>query len=242
MDEQLLDVYNFLKKHDFGKTLELFKQELDTKPNMPYKSWALEPQKPKTQLTFHTLSQSERKIGYATPNGSRQKSTHHKLMKNIFGKSPELDFAGISSIGNDAKNKKKLSSNLVEQFDITNNSFGHSEDPGVIETKKLEDCPDQESASEDHMPNFSFCDSDTKPKSINRRGTPGSYKKLDTTRSNPKDNAMADSEKKRPSGAETLEHISPFITPAFSDGGKINSNSKILNRQKRYRSIRETAV
>lgn len=225
MDEKLINVYNFLKENEFTKTMELFKQELDFKPNMPYKSWALEPIKPK-QLNFHTLSHSQGKIGYLTPDGLRQQSTHSNLMKNIFGKSPDVETSKPNNnIQTADKKTAHGSSNYLEHFELTYNSFGNSEDHGIIESKKLVHCSIEDSSSEGEPHNFSFCESDTKAKSINKESLYSDKKQEDTTLTNvniasSRKNIFCGLATKRLPGMDVVDKIlPPVVEPSFSDGG-----------------------
>lgn len=222
-----MDIYKFLKENDFGNTLETFKQELDTKPGMPLKSWALEPVKT-NQVNVNMLTRSDKKISNLNTEGLRfqQPSTGSNLMKNIFGKAPIVDMPNQANVLM-ACDKRVIngSSRYIDQVELTHNSFGNSDEHNVIESKRVIDHHNNSLSSDEEQQNFSFFDSDSKARSINRESIMSYKMQQDTTASNKnvagnRENFMMETNTRKPHAAEHLgKSITSMLVPSYSDGG-----------------------
>lgn len=230
-----MDVYTFLKENEFAKTTEIFKEELDTKLNMPYKSWALEPVK-RLNVGLPILSHSERKIGYGSPEGSRKLSNYSNLMKNIFSKGLDIEISKpLSKFGVELDSRKNSISNFVEQNNWQNKSFGHSEDEPMIESKCVVDCPLDDSSLEYDLQNFSFCDTGSHGRSLLKESCM-SGRNEDTTASNKnmmtiKNNAFREIEPLKLASTLLISKETPAFKALLSDGGRLISYHKICFKQ-----------
>ena len=160
-----MTVYSFLKENAFTKTLETFKREMDAKPNMPLKSWALEPVKLK-KFNSKLKPKGERHISITSPHCSRQKTSHNNIIKNLFWQSPNAKITKPrSQIESYAKRNTGDLSNQIEHFELEDKYCGRSVDNHTIETKKIANYTKRGSSHDSDCQNFSFCESGSKAKS-----------------------------------------------------------------------------